>query len=180
MVAAIALVPSEFAARLVLAGPMSDASSLPTQLAACHGWDRAEYVGWQTRPQVARRLDAARAGLLVLHPTANYLLSYPLKAFEYMAAGLPMIVSDFPLWRELFDDVGCAIFVDPLDPDAVAKAMTWILKNSAEAERMGAKGRVAARARFNWQAEAPKLLSLYDTLLPQPNVHMITAQLGDA
>jgi glycosyltransferase involved in cell wall biosynthesis len=179
MLAAIALVPAESRARLVLAGLLSD-ESLREELERAPGWDRSEYLGWQTREQVARHLDTARAGLLLIHPKPNYLESYPLKAFEYMAAGLPLIVSDFPLWRELFEDVGCAIFVNPLDPGAVARAMLWILGNPAEAERMGAKGRAAARARFNWQAEAAKLLSFYDTLLPQSNPRMITAQLGDA
>ncbi|HEY8176682.1 MAG TPA: glycosyltransferase family 4 protein [Gemmatimonadaceae bacterium] len=179
MLAAIALLPAELSPKLVLGGLLSH-DALHQEMRRARGWLRSEYHGWQTRQQVAHHLDAARAGLLLIHPIRNYLESYPLKAFEYMAAGLPLIVSDFPLWREMFGDVGCALFVDPLDPDAVAKAMRWVLSNPADAERMGAKGRAAARARFNWQAEAAKLLSLYDHLLPQSNVHMITAQLGDA
>jgi glycosyltransferase involved in cell wall biosynthesis len=179
MLAAIALVPSQHRAKLGLAGLLSR-DTLGDELRRTEGWERTKYHGWQMRPQVARHLDAARAGLLLLHPTDAYLQSYPLKAFEYMGAGLPMIVSDFPFWRELFGDFGCAIFVDPRDARAIAQAMAWVLEHPGEAERMGAKGRAAALASFNWQSEAVKLLSFYHTLLPQSDVGMITARLGDA
>jgi glycosyltransferase involved in cell wall biosynthesis len=179
MLAALALVPRELGARLVLGGLLSH-ESLRDEMRRSTGWERAEYHGWQSRHDIARQFDGARAGLLLLHPTENYLDSYPSKAFEYMAAGLPFIVSDFPLWRELFEDVGCAIFVNPLDPAAVARAMTWVLQNPEAAERMGAKGKAAARSRFNWQAESAKLLRLYNALLPESSLHIVKPQLGDA
>jgi glycosyltransferase involved in cell wall biosynthesis len=162
MVDAIGRVPVAHGARLVLAGLCNDA--LRESLARRPGWARTAYLGWLSRPQVAEQLGRARAGLLLIHPTRNYLDSYPSKAFEYMAAGLPLIVSDFPFWRELFEDVGCAIFVNPLDPDAIARAMTWVLEHPGEAEQMGAKGIPAARTRFNWEVESAKLVALYGRL----------------
>ena len=179
MMAAAALVSRELGARLTLAGLLSH-ESFRDELAHANGWEQADYRGWLTRSEVARHLDGARAGLLLLHPTRNYLESYPVKAFEYMTAGLPVIMSDFPLWRDLFEEMRCAIFVDPLDPQAIATAMTWILRNPEEAERMGARGKAAALTRFNWQAEAAKLLSLYDSLPGRSNTRMMRAQFGDA
>lgn len=165
-------------ARLVLAGLPSD-DALIARLEQTPGWVRVTYRGWLSRAGVAEELAAARAGLLLLHPTRNYLDSWPVKAFEYMTAGLPLIVSDFPLWREMFGDVGCAIFVNPTEPTAIAGAMQWVLDHPGEAARMGALGRIAARARFNWQAEATKLLTLYDSLTPRtPGV--LRTQLRDA
>jgi hypothetical protein len=175
MVAAVGLVAPQLGARLTLAGLVGE-DALLDKLKRTRGWNLVEYHGWRTREQVAAHLDAVRAGLLLIHPTENYVDSYPGKAFEYMAAGLPLIVSDFPLWRELFEEIECAIFVNPLDPQAIARAMTWVLENPDEAERMGARGRLAARTRFNWQAESAKLLHMYDALLPQSNPRMIRAQ----
>ena len=179
MVAAVALLPEALRCRLVLAGLASDERLLKT-LESEAGWKHVEFRGWLSREQVAKALDQARAGLLLLHPTANYLESYPVKAFEYMTAGLPLVVSDFPLWRELFDDVGCAMFVDPRDPRAIARALQWIIENPEEAARMGARGRAAVSTRFNWQAEAVKLLSFYDTLPAQSQARMIRTRLRDA
>lgn len=177
MVRAMELLPPAFNARLMLAGLLSDPSLRP-QLERTAGWERTEYLGWQHREQVARHLGRARAGLLLIHPTQNYLVSYPGKAFEYMAAGLPLIVSDFPLWRELFGHAKCALFVDPLDPPAIARAMEWVLLHPGEAEAMGARGRQAVLATFNWQNEAAKLLRLYDRLLPASPLQIARAQAG--
>jgi glycosyltransferase involved in cell wall biosynthesis len=169
LVLGIGEVPPSFGARLILAGPISE-DDLLEELKQRPGWKRVEYHARQTREQVARHLDRARAGIVTFHPTGNYIEAYPVKMFEYMAAGIPLIVSSFPLWHSLLDDVGCAIFVDPLDPSALAEAMQWILSNPEEAERMGARGRLAAQQRFNWQAEATKLLRFYDELLDGPNL----------
>jgi glycosyltransferase involved in cell wall biosynthesis len=179
MIDAVRRLPPELDARLTLAGLLSH-DRLRRELASSPGWGLVDYVGWQTRAEIAKHLHRARAGLLLLHPTANYLESYPVKAFEYMTAGLPLIVSDFPLWRELFESVGCAIFVNPRDPAEIAAAMEWVLRNPSAAEQMGAKGRVAVRVRFNWQAEAAKLLKFYDMLVLDSNMRMVGAQLGDA
>ena len=128
------------------------------------------------REEVARHLDGARAGLLVVHPVRNYMDSpYAGKAFEYMAAGLPLILSDFPLMRELFEPLHCALFVDPLQPAAIAEAMTWILKNPQQAELMGARGKAAVATRFIWQGQATKLLRFYEALMTHSQLQTVGA-----
>jgi hypothetical protein len=103
--------------------------------------------------------------MVTLHATSNYLDSYPVKMFEYMSAGLPVIASDFPLWRRIIDGAGCGLLVDPLNHEAIAKAMRWILDHPCEAEAMGQRGRQAVERTYNWDPEAVKLLSLYRELL---------------
>ena len=120
------------------------------------------YRGWLTRPEIAAELRSARAGLVVLQPRAAYLESLPVKLFEYMAAGVPVIASDFPRWRALVD--GCAVFVDPSDPQAVADAITWVLEHPDEADELGARGREAVRTTYNWEHEAEQLLAAYERL----------------
>ena len=91
--------------------------------------------------------------------------SYPVKLFEYMSAGVPVIASDFPVVRRIVEDSGCGVLVDPLDPDSIADAMAWMLDHPDEAAAMGRRGRDAVRERYNWGQEAEKLLRFYDRLL---------------
>jgi len=81
-----------------------------------------------------------------------------------MSAGIPVIISDIPLYRELVDAIGCALFVDPLSPSAIAKAMCWLMEHPSEAAEMGRRGRLAVLEKYNWEAELPKLLKFYNDI----------------
>lgn len=104
-------------------------------------------------------------GLAVLQNTPNYVDSYPTKLFEYMSLGLPVIVSDFPLYREVVIDAQCGFCVDPDDPVDLANALEWIFRNPDEAATMGKRGRAAVQAKYNWATEAERLLAFYDQVL---------------
>ena len=102
--------------------------------------------------------------MVTLAPLPNYLESYPTKLFEYMASGVPVVASDFPLWRQIVEDAGCGLLVDPESPEEIAEAIDWLMDHPEEAAQMGANGKVAARQTFNWPSEAEKLLALYKRL----------------
>lgn len=152
-------------ARLQLGGAFAPAT-LELNVASLEGWSRVEYRGWVGREEVRQILSKVRAGLVLFHPLPNHVRAQPNKLFEYMAAGLPVIASDFPLWREIVEGAGCGLLVDPQDPRAIADAMQWILDNPEEAADMGRRGRAAVEERYNWEAESDKLIALYRRLLP--------------
>lgn len=154
-------------ARLHLVGSFAP-TSLRTRTAARTGWDRVVEHGWADRARISEVFDTARAGLVLLHPTPNYVDSQPIKLFEYMSAGLPVIASHFPLWREIVEGAGCGLTVDPEDPGAIAGAMDWILAHPEAAEEMGRRGQIAVRDRYNWSEEAKTLLEMYVRRLGVP------------
>ena len=149
---------------LVLAGRPQPAG-LVDELALIPGWDRVRATGWIGRAEVADLLGCARIGIVTLLPTANYLKSYPTKLFEYMAAGLPVVASDFPVWRDIVDGAKCGLLVDPSDPSAIAQAIDTLLSDPLAAETMGMNGQRAVIERYSWEAEQHALVGLYQRLL---------------
>ena len=154
------------ASRLVLIGSF-DTPELEQEIRSLAGWERVDYLGRLGRRELGERLAAARVGLVILHPERNYLESFPTKLFEYMGAGLPAIVSDFPFFRELVEPIGCAVFVDPLDPAQLAATVDELLADERRTQEMGRRGAEAVRDRLNWEQQAPKLVALYRRVMPE-------------
>ncbi|MGB2753755.1 MAG: glycosyltransferase family 4 protein [Phycisphaerae bacterium] len=165
MVEAMGLLPEGLGARLKLGSAGFVPPELGDEVRRMPGWRRCELLGWQDRAGVARLLGEAKAGLVVLHPTRNHIDSYPVKLFEYMAAGIPVIASDFPIWRDVVEGAGCGLLVDPLDATAVARAIRRLLEDPAEAEAMGRRGRETVHTTYNWTAQGRKLVAFYARLL---------------
>lgn len=152
--------------KLILGGKFSP-ENLYEEVKSYKGWEKVQYEGFVDREKVAQILGETKAGLVVLHPTLNYIDSYPIKLFEYMSAGIPVIASDFPLWRQIIEDAQCGLLVNPLCPKEIAEAMKWILEHPNEAEKMGQNGLKAVQNTYNWEREKKKLLTFYKKLLEE-------------
>ncbi len=128
-------------------------------------WENVEFHGYIGPEKKRELLNDSRIGLVLLHPIENYLLAWPVKLFEYMAAGLPVITSDFPLWREIVEGAGCGICVNPLDERQIVEAIQRLMNEPALCTEMGERGRKAAREKYNWESQKKNLLQLYEELL---------------
>lgn len=166
MVQAMSLLPQEADARLLLVGEFQP-PELQSELVRLPGWSRVDVLPWQPREQLAALLANSFAGLVPFHPGRNHTEALPNKIFEYMAAGLPAIASDFPLWRGLIAADQAGILIDPLKPASIAEAMSALLVDPARAATMGQAGTTLVRTRYNWEAESAKLVDLYATLRPR-------------
>jgi glycosyltransferase involved in cell wall biosynthesis len=164
MVKAMALLPAALGAKLVLAGYFSP-PGLEDELRQGAAWELVEFRGWLSREEIIVLFEQSRIGIVTLHPTPAYLESWPIKLSEYMSAGIPVIASDFPLWRQIIEGSGCGVLTDPLEPKAVGEAIAYLLLNPDEAEEMGRRGREAVVSHYNWNIEAKKLLDLYKNYL---------------
>ena len=150
--------------QLLLAGRF-ETSQQRKEITSMSGWSNVQELGYLNRKEIAQILAKAMAGLVVLRPVINYLDALPVKMFEYMAAGIPVISSNFPLWQEIIEGNHCGLCVDPLNPQAIAQAIQWIFDHPDEAEQMGKNGRKAIEEKYNWETEAQKLIALYEELL---------------
>lgn len=143
-------------ARLLLAGAFDDSVS-QEKLKKMPEYSCVKYLGVLDRRELAKMYAACNAGLLLLCDTPAYRESEPIKLFEYLCAGLPVIASDFAHWREIIPQ-GAAVFVDPKDENAAAEAIENAIKSPKrlDAEQM--------RAQFGFQEDAKILLQLCDEL----------------
>lgn len=128
------------------------------------GWKKITELGFLDREGVMETYRKSKAGMVTLQPTINYIDALPVKMFEYMAAGIPVISSNFPLWQGIIEKSKCGICVDPLKPKKIAEAINWVLENPTEAEQMGKNGRKAVETEYNWEAESEKLIMVYELL----------------
>ena len=129
-------------------------------------------VRWHGRlaPREGWRVMArCHVGLAVLLPEPRYLEAYPTKLFEYLALGLPVIASDFPLYRTIVERTGGGLCVDPLDQDALCAAIRRCASHPEDVRAMGARGRQVVERDYNWRTEQRKLLEFYAALgVPAP------------
>ncbi len=160
MVQALPLAPG---VRMNLAGRCPHAKFF-AELESHPGWKQVNWLGFITRAEIEQVFARSVAGLVTLHPTISYVDALPVKMFEYMAAGLPVIASNFPILREIVESANCGYCVDPLDPNAIAQAIRALQHDPGLVQQMGARGQAAVRSTYNWSLELPKLLSLYQEL----------------
>ncbi len=165
MVDAMGLAAEGHGARLLLAGNIESAA-LRARMEASPGWPRVDFRGRLDRAGVQRLLGESRVGVALYYPTQNYFDTQPVKLFEYMAAGIPVITVDFPYHRGIVEQNRCGLCVPPCDPAAIAAAIDWMFANPEEAEAMGRRGREVVKTLYNWANEERELMKLYDRIAP--------------
>ncbi len=94
----------------------------------------------------------------------SYYLSLPNKLFEYIAAGLPVVGSDFPEISRVLRESGAGIAVPPENADALADTLRQLLTEPARIDALKRRSQ-AVRTQYQWSGEEPKLRTLLEELL---------------
>jgi glycosyltransferase involved in cell wall biosynthesis len=123
------------------------------------------FLGFLSRKEIADVYSSSVGGLVVLHSDCGYEETLPIKLFEYMAASLPVICSDFPFWVEILEGYECGFIVDPMNINEINNAMQRLIDDPELALKMGREGRKLVEDKYNWDREAKKLIALYADLL---------------
>ncbi len=105
------------------------------------------------------------AGLALFPPSPHYEEKELTKFFEYMEAGIPVLCSNFPVWKSLVEESGAGLCADPQRPETILSAIRWLTENPEEAAHMGQRGKELVRTRYNWDTQAERLLALYEEIL---------------
>jgi glycosyltransferase involved in cell wall biosynthesis len=122
---------------------------------------RVEMPGTVAQERVARELHrAAVVAVPFLRTAMTERHTSPLKAFEAMAAGRPIVASDLPSSREVLRHQENALLVPPGDAAALGGAVGTLLRDRALAERL-ARAAFAAAPAYSWEARARALAGLF-------------------
>ena len=155
---------SEANGNLLLAGNFIE-KQVENDVVELEGWNKVDNLGWLNREDIQTVLGHSFAGLVTLHPIENYKDALPVKMFEYMASGIPVIASNITLWKDIVIGDECGICVDPYSSKEISDAMNYLANNLEVAKAMGARGRNAVLKKYNWNIEEEKLLQLYSSLI---------------
>ncbi len=147
-----------------------------TMVGRCHA-DLVE--GLQSNPQVSLPSDGSfvpfedivesydkdwTAGLAIFPETDHYTRKALTKLYEYAAAGIPVVCSDFPVWKKLVEENGLGLCVPPDDVEAQKKAVLKLSKDKVLYEKFSRLGRQFAHETASWTNEAQTLIELYNQL----------------
>lgn len=127
--------------------------------------DSVTLMGRVSHDEIAQYLESADCGSLLYHYTLyTEYATHPVKLFEYMAFGLPVICSNLPNMARMVRDVNCGIVTDADDPQTIADALATLIRSPELAAQLGSHGREAFIKRYNWDAMEPSFLAVYEQL----------------
>lgn len=149
---------------LVLAGRM-ESVAFEKELKALPGWQKVTYMNFLSREQLDELLRSCALGLVLFQALPNHIEAQPNKMFEYMEAEIPVVASNFPLWKEMIEGNQCGFCVDETNVKAIAEAISSLLENSAKATAMGKSGRRAVEEKYHWEQEEKTLFKMYKELI---------------
>lgn len=127
--------------KYTLAGDIND--SYGKQLQESDGWERVDFLGRISHERVYESVyGKAFAGVALLDYISQCKgkignLSNT-KIFEIMMAGLPLICTDFQLWKNIIEEEQCGICVNPHDSKQISEAIDFVFKSS-ESQANGRK-----------------------------------------
>ncbi len=146
--------------RFVLGGKFAPASLK----AECLDKYQVDFRDWLSYNEMIKVLNLSTIGIIVPHPIERYRTNYPVKLFEYMAAGLPVIASAEGESSLFVKEANAGLLVDPTNVEDIANAISRLTLDAVGAEAMGARGRKLIQEKYNWEKESEKLISLYESL----------------
>jgi glycosyltransferase involved in cell wall biosynthesis len=119
---------------------------------------RFEYLGAFPREALLPLCQEADVGLSLMPTETDDINQQTMpgasnKPFDYLACGLPLLVSDLPDWRKMFVEPGYGLACNPDDPQSITQGLLWFIEHPEEARQMGERGRQKILQDWNYEAQ---------------------------
>ena len=136
------------------------------QLRSLKGWEKVNFLGAVKHQLLYEKVfSQATVGIALLDyiPQCKGHIGNlsNTKLFEYFLMGLPVVCTDFDLWKDIIEKEHCGICVNPYNVEEVKQAIVKLIDNPELAKEMGQNGQRAVIEKYNWKTEEAKLLNLY-------------------
>ncbi len=132
------------------------------------GWQFVSYFGIKKLNEVYAYMKTADIGLHCIYQLPRYQKGLPIKYFEYMACGIPAILSGSNYWEELFHN--CALFVDPRSPEDIAEKVMRLISDKGLREGLIENGKKLIDGEYNWETESRSFLESYEGFMGRDHV----------
>lgn len=130
------------------------------------GWKQVIHHGFVSQNELSYIYDNSKIGIGLFHPAPNHNEGISTKLYEYMYAGLPVIISDsVKSNKDVVDKHKCGIVVNPFNNEEVVNAINLLMNNDQLASEMGCNGRKAVKEYYNWKNEEKQLINAYNKLI---------------
>ena len=149
----------------ILVGGRVASPKLLAEVSREPGWRRIDYLGEVPSKLVPELLASCSLSVVLFSDSPNHMSVRSNRLYESLAAGAPVLVSQFPEWTKLVSECKCGFFVDPSDERAIAAAIEDALADPCRLARFGSNGRHASNELFSWRSQEKLLLALYSQLL---------------
>jgi glycosyltransferase involved in cell wall biosynthesis len=126
-------------------------------------WPNIYYHGFKESSEVYSFMKNCSLGLILFKNIPNHEYAIPNKSYEYMAAGIPLLISDIHFWKSHFEKN--AFFVNPESPEEIAKRIREVFEKPEELSFLSIENSNLVKNELNWEAESKKLINLYLNLL---------------
>lgn len=126
---------------------------------------RIDFRGRVEYDEVVKLMNESSVGVVLNQEIHDYQNSLPNKLFEYMAAGLPILCSDFPHWNKLMKETNAGLSCKSDDLKAISENIKTLLSNKIQSEKMSIGGKKAVEEYLNWETEAESLFEFYNKLI---------------
>ncbi len=113
-----------------------------------------------SKDQIADVLAASDAGLAILQPVEMFKTTYPNKVFDIMAAGKPVLCQIDGVIRNVVEENGCGVFIQPGNAEALAEVALKYSKDPADCRKMGEAGQKAIREKYSREKTAEIMESI--------------------
>lgn len=126
--------------------------------------NRVIFVGSVSHKEIPKYLSQAKVAVIPNILKGPSLFSSPLKLFEYMASGIPIVASDLKVFREILQPNETAIFFEPGNPKSLAEAIKKILNSKELSNKLGTNAKKIAK-QYTYEKRAEKILNICKDLL---------------
>ncbi|MCG8572035.1 MAG: glycosyltransferase family 4 protein, partial [Spirochaetes bacterium] len=154
MVNALAYVKKDV--KLLIAGKFNN-QKFYHQIQQVPGWEKVIELGLISRQEVKALLARSKGGIIPFLKAPNHIHAQPNKMYEYMLAGVPVLASDFPLWKDFVEKNKCGLTFNSQDSRSIAAVIDSIIENPQQAEQWAINGQNAVIEKFRWYEEQKKL-----------------------